>query len=125
MSKKLQSQLKRGAMIVDALKQPKYSPINMEGLIDRFAFIDEMAIEEDEDDDMEVAPKKEEKKEEVSEVNNETVEIEEPVPEMKETVVPPITEPVQSEPVDDVETLVTDETITITPILKQEDNHER
>lgn len=126
MSKKLQSQLKRGAMIVDALKQPKYSPIDMEGLIDRFAFIDEMAIEEDEDDDMEVAPKKEDKKEEpVSEVNDETVEIEEPVPEMKEPSVPPITEPVQSEPVDDVETLVTDETITITPILKQEDNHER
>ena len=112
-------------MIVDALKQPKYSPIDMEGLIDRFAFIDEMAIEEDEDDDMEVAPKKEEKKEEpVSEVNNEMV-IEEPVPEMKEAVVPPITEPVQSESVDEVETLVTDETITITPILKQEDNHER
>ena len=41
MSAELQNQLNRGAKILDALKQPKYSPVSASELKDKFAFIDE------------------------------------------------------------------------------------
>ena len=51
MSPDLQNQLKRGAKILDALKQPKFSPISANELKERFAFIDEEIVVEENNDE--------------------------------------------------------------------------
>ena len=50
MSPELQNQLKRGARILDALKQPKFSPISASELKEKFAFIDEDEVVENKDE---------------------------------------------------------------------------